>query len=307
MTGGAGATGRPPAGQSPIGVPRHVTDLGGGRTLAWAQTGAGADLVALHGTLMTLDEMWLGPVPALARHFRVTAVDRPGHGLSRRRRYLDASPWRQATLIHDALAAIGIERPVLLGHSYGGAVALAYAQLFPDALAGVVAVAPLCRPEPRIEQALFGPRALPGTGALVAAAAAATTDAVLLPLLRRAIFLPQAVPAAFAEAFPTALTDNVDAMIAEGEDALAPIPDLTRPQPPDMLIRTPVRFLGGTADLVINNAIHGQVAANFLPDARFAWVAGMGHMLHHFAVDEVVAATVALSGRATDAHAARKG
>ena len=61
-------------------VPRTIVDLPGGRSIAYAETGSGPDLVAIHGTLMTLEDMWLGPVPDLARHFRVIAVDRPGHG-----------------------------------------------------------------------------------------------------------------------------------------------------------------------------------------------------------------------------------
>ena len=76
---------RPPSVAIPRIVPRRIVDLPDGRTLAYAETGSGPPLVAIHGTLMSLEDMWLGPVPALARHFRVIAVDRPGHGFSRRR------------------------------------------------------------------------------------------------------------------------------------------------------------------------------------------------------------------------------
>ena len=278
--------------REPVGVARQLVELGDGRAIAYAQAGEGPDLLAIHGTLMTLDEMWLGPVPALARHFRVTAVDRPGHGFSRRRRLVDASPWRQAEMIRDAARAFGLARPVLLGHSYGGTVALAYAQLFPDEVAGVVAVAPVCRPEPRLEQLLFGPRAVPGWGAWLAAAAGLTTDRLVLPLLRRAIFLPQAMPPRFAAEFPTSLTDTAEALMIEGEDAVAMAPTMTRFASALAARQVPVRFLGGTADLVINNALNGQLAASLLPEARFTWFAGLGHMLHHFAVDEVVAAAL---------------
>ena len=67
-------------------MPRRIVQLSDDRTITYAETGTGPDLVAIHGTLMCLEDMWLGPVPALAEHFRVIAVDRPGHGFSLRPR-----------------------------------------------------------------------------------------------------------------------------------------------------------------------------------------------------------------------------
>ena len=73
-------------------VARSITALPGDRSIAWARCGAGPDCLIIHGTLMTLEDSWIGPVPALAERFRVTAVDRPGHGLSRRRRRGGGAP-----------------------------------------------------------------------------------------------------------------------------------------------------------------------------------------------------------------------
>jgi len=287
----AGAAGRTET------VSRSHSDLSPTRSVAWAQSGRGCDLLAIHGTLMTLEDMWLGPMPALARHFRVTAVDRPGHGLSRRERFVDASPWRQAALLHQAAGAIGLERPILLGHSFGGTVALAYAMLYPDDVGGVIALAPMCRPEPRLEQVLFGPRAVPGYGGLLTQVAGLASDPVLLPLLHRAIFLPQSMPAAIAEAFPFGLTDRRNAMVAEGEDAIALIPALMRMMAGYPTCRVPTHFLCGTADVVVNNAAQARPTAALMPEATFSWLPGLGHMIHHFAVDEIVEAAVALRDR----------
>lgn len=285
-----------PASPAPARVPeRRRVRTPGGRVVAYVEAGSGPDLVLIHGTLMQLEDMWLGPMEALSRHFRVVALDRPGHGGSDRARLIDASPWRQAEIIRDALAELGVARPILVGHSFGGAVALASAMGWPEQVRGVVALAPVCFPEPRLEQVLFGPRAVPLAGDALARSAGAVTDAVLLPALWEAVFLPQAMPARFRALFPFGSVARPSQMIAEGEDAAALWPALTRSALAYPTCRAPVTVLGGDADLVVNNAVHGQVAARLIPGARFTPLPGAGHMLHHFYVDAVVAAARAIA------------
>ena len=275
-------------------VRRKVVDLPEGRSIAYAETGAGPDLVVIHGTLMTLEDMWLGPVPALAEHFRVVAVDRPGHGDSARLRGTDASPWRQAELIHEAVRSLGLRRPVILGHSYGGAVALAYGMLHPEAVSGVVALAPVCFPELRLEQILFGPRAAPLAGPLLSDAFGASADPALLPLLWNAMFLPQTMPRAFAEAFPFGFAGRPAQIVAEAEDALSLWAALSRSAAAYATCRVPVRILAGVADIVVNPMLHGALAASLIPGARFTPLPGVGHMLHHVRGDAVVEAARAI-------------
>src|SRR5688500_17738225 len=77
-------------------------------------------------------------IPALAASRRVIAVDRPGHGYSERPDIASASPSAQARVIRVALAELGVQRPILVGHSWGGSVALAYALDFPTDVGGLV-------------------------------------------------------------------------------------------------------------------------------------------------------------------------
>ena len=278
-----------------VGVPRReVAHLSDGRSIAFAQAGAGPDCLLIHGTLMLLDDMWLGPTPLLSQRLRVTAVDRPGHGLSARRRLVDASPWTQAAILHEFAQSRGLRRPVVVGHSFGGTVALAYAALYPDEVVGVVALAPPCLPELRLELPLFGPRGVPGIGEWQAPVAGRTSDLLLLPLLWQAIFLPQAMPDTFAERFPFDLAARPASMVVEGENAVALDPALARLAMAYHRCRTPTRIFGGTADIVVNNAVQGRIAAGLMPDASFEWVAGCGHMIHHVAPERVCDAVLAL-------------
>ncbi|MBE7246165.1 MAG: alpha/beta hydrolase [Actinomycetospora chiangmaiensis] len=271
------------------GVERTFLSLSDERRLAYVEAGAGPPVVLIHGSLMALEDLWLPLAPCLAGRHRVIAVDRPGHGLSVRHRLVDASPWRQARLIRDALDRLGVERPVIVGHSFGGTIALCLALAHPESVAGVVAAAPLCFPEPRLEQALFGFRAVPGAGDTLALLLSGALDPVLLPILWRMIFLPQAVPEGFARQFPWDRASGAARMIAEGEDAMSIGTALLRAIGAYGSCRVPVRILGGSADIVVNNAVHGLPASLMMPGARFDWVHGAGHMLHHFHQDRIVA------------------
>ncbi len=277
------------------GVTRSFVSLPGERSLAYVEAGTGPAVVLIHGTLTTLEDMWLPLASHLSHNHRVVALDRPGHGLSRRRRLVDASPWRQAEIIRDALSALGLERPVVVGHSFGGTVALCYGLSFPEETAGIVALAPLCRPEARLEQALFGPRFMPGLGDALAHVLAHVADPILLPLLWRAIFLPQAMPSTFERHFPAGYASGPERMSAEGEDAMSLWPALTRLMLSYGSAQVPTRILGGTSDIVVNNALNGLLAAQMMPGAGYRWVPGAGHMVHHFRQDAVARAIHSLA------------
>ncbi|GJD96576.1 alpha/beta fold hydrolase [Methylobacterium iners] len=276
---------------------RRIVRGAGGRGIAYVEAGSGPDLVLIHGSLMTLEDMWLGPMTALARHFRVIAVDRPGHGASDRVRFSDGSPWEQAAILRDAIQSLGLHRPVILGHSFGGAVALAYGLSFPEEVAGIVAVAPICFPEVRLEQILFGPRAVPIVGDALAYSWGPVVDTALLPLLWRAMFLPQAMPERFAAEFPFHWARRPAPMIANGEDAAALWAGLSRSALAYPTCRVPVHVLGGDSDIVVNSLFHGGNAAALIPSARFDLLPGVGHMLHHFEIETLVEAALGMSRR----------
>ena len=101
--------------------------------------GSGQALVLLHG-LASNARIWDGVASRLAgAGLRVVALDQRGHGASEQ----PGSGYDFATLGRDlsaALAALGIERPVLAGHSWGANVALRFAADRPGALAGLALV-----------------------------------------------------------------------------------------------------------------------------------------------------------------------
>jgi pimeloyl-ACP methyl ester carboxylesterase len=96
--------------------------------LRYLDCGAGRAVVLLHGNgSMIEDFACSGIMEHAGPGLRFIAFDRPGFGYSERPRGRAWGPSEQASLLLDALARLGIERPIVVGHSWGALVALAMA------------------------------------------------------------------------------------------------------------------------------------------------------------------------------------
>src|SRR5712671_2807350 len=127
------------------GVRLHVDVLG----LARDAPGANPPVVLVHGASGNLEDMRLALGEKLAASHRVILIDRPGHGWSARPQCDDdASPARQAALVAGALEQLGVHCAILIGHSWGGAFATAYALAFPERTAGLVLLSAVTHPWP---------------------------------------------------------------------------------------------------------------------------------------------------------------
>jgi pimeloyl-ACP methyl ester carboxylesterase len=87
----------------------------------------------------------------LARNYHALAFDLPGHGLSKMPRHSTGTIQEQAVILHQALTALGVKDPILVGHSWGGAIALAYALLYPHDISALVLLAPAAYSDHRDE------------------------------------------------------------------------------------------------------------------------------------------------------------
>ncbi len=100
--------------------------------------GRGAPLVLLHG-LASTSHIFDLVAPRLARNFRVVALDQRGHGESSK----PEEGFDFATIVGDLLAfidALGFDRPIVAGHSWGGNVALQFAVEHPDRITALVLI-----------------------------------------------------------------------------------------------------------------------------------------------------------------------
>ncbi|HQQ93773.1 MAG TPA: alpha/beta hydrolase [Bacteroidia bacterium] len=106
-----------------------------GVKIAFTDTGKGRALVLLHGFLGSKD-IWKDTIQNLSRTYRVIAIDLPGHGASPCIGYAHSMEL-MAKSVKAVLDALRLSKYVIIGHSMGGYVALAFADLFPDHLKGL--------------------------------------------------------------------------------------------------------------------------------------------------------------------------
>ena len=139
-----------------------------GVRLHYIEKGEGSPVVLLHGNVVTAEDFRTsGVLNLLARRHRVIAFDRPGFGYSDRPHGSAWSARAQANLIGDALVILGANRPVVLGHSWGAAVALALALNHPTSARGLVLLSGYYYPTWRADVVLSSPPAIPILGDLL--------------------------------------------------------------------------------------------------------------------------------------------
>jgi pimeloyl-ACP methyl ester carboxylesterase len=142
-----------------------------GVRLRYRERGSGVPVVLLHGNPGFLEDFAPddagGLFAMLAREHRVVAFDRPGHGFSGRPSAAGTTPHVQARLLHGALQRLGVARPILVGHSWGGGLALLYALEYPQEVRGLVLVGTRAYRDSGRADPVYALNRVPGVGAML--------------------------------------------------------------------------------------------------------------------------------------------
>ncbi|MGR3495249.1 alpha/beta fold hydrolase [Citreimonas sp.] len=286
----------PPVGQ--------FTEVDGAR-VHYVQQGQGPDVVLIHGAGGNLRDMTFSLLPRLVeRGFRVTAFDRPGLGYTDR---IDESyagpfntraesPQQQAALLARAAQQIGIENPVVVGHSFGGSVAMAWA-LDHEAEA-LVSLAGAIMPWPgdvATSYKLLGSRL---GGATLAPLAAALIDPMETVGRVEPIFAPNPMPEGYLAHIGPGLSLRPGQLRANAQQVQALKGHLRTMVPRYDTLSIPVELVHGTADDTVGLEIHSVAAADILPNANLTVLEGVGHMPHHAREGAVVEAILRAAERA---------
>ncbi len=259
--------------------------------------GHGPDLVMIHGSNGNTHDMSFALAPALEQRFRVILFDRPGLG------YSDAIPGggsitQQADILQRAAQKLGADVPIVLGQSYGGSVALAWAVKRPETLSGLVLVSapgiPWETPLDPVYQITSHPV---GAALAVPLITAFVPDRTVVQAFED-VFAPQAVPDTFAQHFGVGLALRRGSMRANATQRATLLAEITALAPGYNDISVPTAIVHGTADTTVNYDLHAVNLAQRIPDARLYALEGIGHMPHHVATADVVAAIEAVVQRA---------
>jgi pimeloyl-ACP methyl ester carboxylesterase len=106
--------------------------------ISYTDSGKGTAIVLLHGFLEN-SSMWDFFVSELFQKYRVIAIDLLGHGQSECLGYIHSME-DQADMVHEVLSELRVRKAIFAGHSMGGYVALAYAELYPESIKGLALI-----------------------------------------------------------------------------------------------------------------------------------------------------------------------
>lgn len=262
-----------------------------GCRLHFVRQGRGTPTVLLHGSDGFLQDFAPVLEQCSGEEGELLAFDRPGHGESEAPLRQGGTLPVQAGLLHNALAQLGVERPILLCHSWSGALALYYALQYPSAVSGLVLLNPWVYPDSdppiRLIQVAerFGSRL-------------AHLALLLTPLKRRLLhhslaqaFAPDSVPPDYerqAIACWLRTRHQVAVFLQENIDTWALLPLLAQEY---AKITVPVVIVAGDQDPVVQPKHQALRLHRALPHSDLIVLAKTGHELPQTRPDAVLKAT----------------
>lgn len=262
-----------------------------GQRVHFEVKGSGPDLILIHGALGNLRDMTFALRDQLTDRYRVTTFDRPGFGYSDPMPDGDATLLGQALLLQAAAKDIGMTNPIVMGHSYGGAVAMSWG-LNPDILppAALVLVSAPTLPWPGKLDMLYRVTGSPVGGALVVPLITAFVTDDYLNKSVVGIFKPNTVPAGYSAFIGSGLTLRRDSLRANGKQVNTLRDQLVAMEPRYPSLTLPVELVHGDADTSVPLTIHALPLSKILPNVALTVVPGAGHMPHHANPEAIIAA-----------------
>lgn len=252
-----------------------------GQTIHYTDEGSGPPILMIHGLAGQMRNFARPLVDDLARDYRVIRIDRPGSGYSPRAASTSARLRVQAETVAELIRILKLDRPLIVGHSLGGALALSIALNHPDVVGGLALVAPLSQ----VQDISDVPEVFKGlvirSPALRKAVAWTVATPIGMAKAEKAlaeVFAPEPVPADFGIEGGGLLSMRPNNFYASSSDLVELEGELEGMVARYPTLSVPVRILYAGADNLLDARLHGERTASEIPGAEIELVEG-GHML----------------------------
>lgn len=248
-------------------------------------------VVMLHGNASLGEDFDISGLTAMAaERYRVIVFDRPGYGHSEPPHGHQWTAEEQADLLHAALRRLGVSHPIVLGHSWGTLVALAMGLRHPQDVGSVVLASGYYFPTLRLDVPLLAWPAVPWVGALMRYTISPLLGRLAWPLMVKHMFAPTAVTREFRQRFPVWMTLRPSQLYAEAAEMVAMGPTTIAMRHRYADLKVPAVLVAGASDRHVNTRWHSARLHERLDRSWLRIVEGCGHMIHHVATGQVMAA-----------------
>ena len=249
--------------------------------------GAGPDLVLIHGSSGNLRDFTMGLVQVLQDRYRVISLDRPGLGWSDPLPEGQDGIHDQARVLQAAASALGAQRPIVLGQSYGAAVALAWAMDLPETVAAVVSVSGPSHPWDTPLETYYKITSHPVWSIFAIPLIAAIYTQRQVDQALREVFAPQPPQERYATRFGLALTMTQRRIRANARQRKVLKSEFIALSQRYSTLQVPIEIVHGDMDTLVYVKIHGERMIQDTDKARLTLLPGIGHMPHHSAPKSV--------------------
>ena len=253
-------------------------------------------IVLIHGASSNLRDMRLALGEALKAKHHVVIVDRPGLGWSERPQEGFALE-TQARLIRDAATAAGARQPIVVGHSFGGAVALSYALQFQEEMSGLVLLAPVSHEWPGGVAWYNTASQTPVLGIGLRRFVIPVYGSLIGPKSVDAAFSPGPPPNEYFRRAGVRLLFRPKSFRANAEDVFHLKSEVASMQGRYGELTIPVAIFAGDRDAAVSTERHAKALAREVETANLVVLSNAGHSLHHQNRTEIIAAIQALSDK----------
>jgi pimeloyl-ACP methyl ester carboxylesterase len=257
-----------------------------GLRLHYVDRGNGPPVVLLHGASSSLLDFDGSITDHLAKTHRVIAIDRPGCG------YCEQSddwmdPARQAELLRAALVQLGVENPMLVGHSWSGSIVMAYALAYPSELAAGVLLAGAVNGWKAGVHWSIDISSWPLIGRAFAWTLVYPAGQLLLEQSIVQVFSPNTPPPDYVARTGAMLALRPEVFLASARDVRRLSAFLLEQSQRYDRVEVPLLLLTGDQDSVVPAWNHADRLIKRLPHATRVVLANTGHALHHSRPEKV--------------------
>ena len=263
-----------------------ILNVNGFRSHGYVEGDGSQDIVFIHGAFINLRD-WVFAIRLLSKlDSRLIYIDRPGFGYSER----DESKWdaeRQAVQARSYVKNIRGKNLILVGHSWGASVAMAWATKFPEDVKGVVSIAGLNMPFSGVSKLANDMGLLRIAYELYFSSVAKRAESGSIVKFAARMFQPQNIPTGYLDYVGSDLSRRRSTIKANKGDLLVASQALKQNFASYGRIEMPVEIIHGKEDFLLPFKSQAVAFNEVIPNSRLHILPNVGHMAHHFAFKEL--------------------